>query len=88
MPQVEILRKLQHPCVIQLLDAIQTDGKYYIVMEMAMGGELFDYIRAAFDRKKFNERIAKLQMYQLLKGIEYIHSKVRKEPVNYRIVRP
>lgn len=58
------------------MEAIESEGKHYIVMEMALGGELFDYIRANFDNRRFNERVAKLQFFQILKGIEYIHGKV------------
>ena len=42
--EVEALRQLKHPGIIQLYDVYLTDQKIYIVMEHMAGGELFDYV--------------------------------------------
>ena len=40
-----ILTKVHHPFVIELFCAFQTEVKVYLVMEYAVGGELFYHIR-------------------------------------------
>jgi len=42
--EIEIIKQIDHPNVVKVLD-VQEDDKYvYIVMEMLKGGELFDHI--------------------------------------------
>lgn len=40
----EILRKVRHPFLISLHYAFQTEGKLYLVMDFANGGQLFDHL--------------------------------------------
>jgi len=42
--EIHILKIVQHPCVVQLYEIIETQNKLYLIMEYASGGELFDYI--------------------------------------------
>ncbi|MBN1283799.1 MAG: protein kinase [Anaerolineae bacterium] len=42
----EALRRLNHPNIVKMLDAIEIDGQHYIVMEYVGGGSLHDLIRA------------------------------------------
>ena len=42
--EVRILRAMDHPNVIKLEDFYEDESSYFIVMEMAQGGELFDKI--------------------------------------------
>ena len=42
--EVRILRAMNHPNVIKLEDFYEDEMSYFIVMEMAQGGELFDKI--------------------------------------------
>jgi serine/threonine protein kinase len=42
--EIEALRSLHHPNIIQLFDVYITDQKIFIVMELMEGGELFDYV--------------------------------------------
>ncbi|KAK2574382.1 Serine/threonine-protein kinase Chk2 [Acropora cervicornis] len=44
MDEVEILKKLHHPCVIKIEDVFETTDNLYIVLELVEGGELFDRI--------------------------------------------
>ena len=63
---------IDHPCVIQLLDVIDTDSSLYIILELADGGELFDKI---MEKVKFSEKEAKLYFYQMVSAVKYLHSK-------------
>ncbi|XP_056313341.1 serine/threonine-protein kinase Chk2 isoform X1 [Danio aesculapii] len=69
--EIEILKKIDHPCLIKTEDFYQTEDSYYIVLEYIEGGELFGRIKA---KKKLEEEIAKLYFYQMLKAVEYLHN--------------
>jgi len=71
MNEVNILRKVKHPCIINLEDVIDTKDFMYIVLELAEGGELFEKI---IQKHKFNEKEAKLHFYQLASAIQYLHA--------------
>ena len=61
----DIPGSIDHPCVIQLLDVIDTENNLYIILELADGGELFDKI---LEKVKFSEKEAKLYFFHQ-KGI-------------------
>jgi serine/threonine protein kinase len=42
--EVKILRAVDHPSVIRMEDVVETDTHLYIILELAVGGELFDKI--------------------------------------------
>jgi len=42
--EIQILKILRHPVVVQLYEIIESDKELYLIMEYARGGELFDYI--------------------------------------------
>jgi 5'-AMP-activated protein kinase catalytic alpha subunit len=67
----EIITKFNHVNVIFVYDIIEDDDNYYIVMEYCKSGELFDYI---VDRQHLEEDEASVFFYQLINGVEYIHS--------------
>jgi serine/threonine protein kinase len=68
----EIITKFNHINVIYVYQIIDTPENYYIIMEYCKRGELFDYI---VDHQKLDEDEASIFFYQLINGIEYIHSK-------------
>ena len=47
----EILRRLNHPNIVQLLDTVEAKGEHYLIMELMEGGSL----RELLDRSKFLE---------------------------------
>ncbi|XP_077097799.1 serine/threonine-protein kinase Chk2 isoform X2 [Siphateles boraxobius] len=69
--EIEILKKIDHPCLIKTEDFYQTEDSYYIVLEYIEGGELFGRIKA---KKQLEEDIAKLYFYQMLRAVEYLHN--------------
>ena len=42
--EIDIMRGLKHPHIIECLDVIDTEAYTFIVMEYIKGGDLFDYI--------------------------------------------
>jgi serine/threonine protein kinase len=50
--ETQILRKVAHPNIIQLLEMFETDEFLFLVMELVVGGELFDRIVEKVGRRK------------------------------------
>jgi 5'-AMP-activated protein kinase catalytic alpha subunit len=53
--EIQILKIVRHPNVIQLYEIIETNRQLFLIMEHANGGELFDYI---VKRKRIDEKEA------------------------------
>ncbi len=68
--EIDIMRKLRHPHIVQLLDLYQTKEKLYLVLELVEGGELFDKI---IERGHYSEKDAADIVRQMLNGIKYMH---------------
>ncbi|CCE66081.1 hypothetical protein TPHA_0O01120 [Tetrapisispora phaffii CBS 4417] len=69
--ELSILQRLHHPHIVAFKDWFESKDKFYIVTQLATGGELFDRILA---RGKFTENDAVKIIYQLLDAVKYIHS--------------
>ncbi|XP_011694103.1 PREDICTED: probable serine/threonine-protein kinase DDB_G0278901 [Wasmannia auropunctata] len=70
--EVDIMRRLQHPRLIQLYDAIDAGKQIYVVLELIDGGELFE--RVIDDDFVLTERSCAVFMRQICEGIEFMHS--------------
>ncbi|XP_070690126.1 serine/threonine-protein kinase Chk2 isoform X2 [Pempheris klunzingeri] len=69
--EIEILQRVDHPCLIKTEDFYQTEDSYYIVLELMEGGELFQRVKSQLQLK---ESVAKLYFYQMLRAVQYLHS--------------
>ncbi|XP_076299354.1 uncharacterized protein LOC143218190 isoform X2 [Lasioglossum baleicum] len=69
--EVEIMRRLQHPRLIQLYDAVDTGKQIYVILELIEGGELFE--RVIDEDFVLTERSCAVFMRQICEGIEFIH---------------
>lgn len=69
--ELNVLRRVRHRYIIQLLEVFESRDKLYMVMELATGGELFDRIIA---KGSFTERDATRVLHMVLDGIRYLHS--------------
>ncbi|XP_004629600.1 sperm motility kinase X-like [Octodon degus] len=70
MLEVNLMKSLQHPNIIQLLQVIETKEKVYMVMEYAGGGDLMSYIR---DANGIEEEEARRIFWQIICAIQYLH---------------
>ncbi|XP_020505389.1 serine/threonine-protein kinase Chk2 [Labrus bergylta] len=70
--EIEILQRINHPCLIKTEDFYQTDDSYYIVLELMEGGELFNRVKS---QQQLKENVAKLYFFQMLKAVQYLHNK-------------
>lgn len=71
-----IMKELNHPNIIHLVDVIPTPNHYYVVMEYCNGGTLTDSLKKYLNIYKtpFPQEIIQYFMRQIVEGLKYIHS--------------
>ena len=69
--EFEMLAKFNHINVILVAEIFESEDCYYTVMQYCEKGELFDYI---VKKKYLSEEESAFFYYQLINGLEYIHS--------------
>ena len=70
--EIEILKNTNNINIIKTNEIIETKENYYLIMEYCEKGELFNYI---VRKQRLNDKESSYFYYQLIKGLEYIHSK-------------
>jgi serine/threonine-protein kinase Chk1 len=70
--EVLIHKTLNHENIIKYYSSFQQLDKFYIILEYASGGELFDRIEPDFG---MNVELAHKYFCQLIAGVEYLHTK-------------
>ncbi|KAK2952154.1 putative CBL-interacting protein kinase 32 [Blattamonas nauphoetae] len=68
--EIGIMKKLSHPNILQLKEVLSSRSKVFIILELAVGGELFQKI---VSEKFFREDTARKYFQQLIGGLEYCH---------------
>ncbi|XP_013777029.1 serine/threonine-protein kinase H1 homolog [Limulus polyphemus] len=69
--ELSVLRRVNHPNVIRLVEVFESNDKIYMVMELATGGNLLDRIEA---HGYFVESDAIQVLKMMLCGVSYLHS--------------
>ncbi|XP_021329890.1 hormonally up-regulated neu tumor-associated kinase isoform X1 [Danio rerio] len=65
-----IQQMIRHPHIAQLLDIMETENRFYLVMELCPGGNLMNYI---YENKRLEEREANKYVRQLVMAVEHLH---------------
>lgn len=78
--EINLLKSVNHPCIIKFLDAVETPEKMFIVMEAAGGGELFDRLVS----RSLPEPTVKFFFYQLCLAVQYLHQ----HRITHRDIKP
>ncbi|CRK10100.1 hypothetical protein BN1708_009906 [Verticillium longisporum] len=82
LKEVQIMRQLDHPNIIKLVDFSESRQYYYIILELAPGGELFHQIvRLTY----FSEELSRHVIVQVAKALEYLHEE---RGVVHRDIKP
>ena len=69
--EISIMRKLNHPNIIRLVDLYKTPNHYYVIMEYCNGGSLSQSLQKY--GKPFPVEIVQYFMRQIVNGLKYIH---------------
>lgn len=72
LKEIDILCGLSHPNVVCLREYFAERGRVYLITELVTGGELLGAVLA---RGACGERDTRVAFTQLLRGIEYLHSR-------------
>lgn len=70
--EIEVLNRVNHPHLIQLIEVYETQKKVFLVLEMCRGGELSDLLK---EKNRFKEDEVKELMKQLAEAVVYMHDK-------------
>lgn len=68
--EVAIMKALDHKNIVALSDVLYSPKRVFMVMELARGGELFDYI---VKNGRLTEDVARKYFHQLIDAIHYCH---------------
>ena len=68
--EIQVLKTLDHPNIMRVHELYEDERRYYLVMELCTGGELFDEITI---RNNFNEYDTAVIIQQVLRAITYCH---------------
>ncbi|XP_054642261.1 caM kinase-like vesicle-associated protein isoform X1 [Dunckerocampus dactyliophorus] len=69
--EIMILKLVNHPNILQLIDTFETRKEYFIIQELATGGDVFDWIQ---DQGNYTEKDASSVIRQVLEAVAYLHS--------------
>lgn len=70
--EIDVMKELNHPNIIKLLDVYEDEAYLHLVMELCKGGELFERIIKA---GSLSELQAAQIMHQVLDALAYCHKK-------------
>ena len=76
-----ILSLNDHPFIVKLQYAFQSNEELFLIMEYCQGGDLSHYIKR---ERSFNEKKAKFYLCQVVLALEYLHSK----KISHRDIKP
>ncbi|KAL1916915.1 uncharacterized protein VTP21DRAFT_5112 [Calcarisporiella thermophila] len=82
LKEVQIMRGLHHPSIVELHDFLETSDFYYLILELLEGGELFNRI---VELTYFSEELARHVIIQVAEGIKYLHGE---KGIAHRDIKP
>ena len=68
--EMNLLKQLNHPHIVRFCEWFESAKHFYIVTELATGGELFERI---CDYGRFTERDAVFVVKEILAAVAYLH---------------
>ena len=73
LKEVNIMKQLNHPNIVKLIEFIENDNYYYIVQEVVSGGEIFNEI---VKYTYFSEDLSRHVIIQVAEALLYMHEYV------------
>ncbi|KAJ8417463.1 hypothetical protein AAFF_G00286900 [Aldrovandia affinis] len=71
LQEVRCMKLVQHPNVVRLYEVIDTQTRLYLILELADGGDMYDYILR--HEGGVSEERAKVHFAQIIRAISYCH---------------
>jgi len=68
--EVRLMKLLDHPHIVGVIDVFETPDLYIVIMEHAAGGELFEYIQS---KGHVKDKEARKFFNQLISAMDYCH---------------
>ncbi|BGP47662.1 serine/threonine-protein kinase gin4 [Rhodotorula kratochvilovae] len=68
--EIVIMKLIEHPNILRLLDVWETGSELYLIMEYVEGGELFDYL---VRKRRLSSDEARHYFQQIISGVDYCH---------------
>ncbi|KAJ8866137.1 hypothetical protein PR048_033661 [Dryococelus australis] len=68
--ELDILKKLEHPYIIEVHSILQRESRVFVFMSCATGGDLLEYIRS---HGPVPENLSRKWFRQILEGLRYLH---------------
>eukprot|EP00826_Nyctotherus_ovalis_P009759 TRINITY_DN12583_c0_g4_i1.p1 TRINITY_DN12583_c0_g4~~TRINITY_DN12583_c0_g4_i1.p1 ORF type:complete len:716 (+),score=263.74 TRINITY_DN12583_c0_g4_i1:115-2262(+) len=81
--EVRIMYSLKHDHIIKLYNHFEDDIYFYLVMELAPKGQLYDKLRRM---KRFPEKLVAQYMRETIAAVQYLHS--TNPPIIHRDIKP
>ena len=66
--EIKLLQKMNHPNIVKIFEAFETDDNVYLVMEYVGGGSLHSYLKERTDRR-LEEEDAKRIFKQIMTAL-------------------
>eukprot|EP01114_Cavostelium_apophysatum_P007077 TRINITY_DN1876_c0_g1_i3.p1 TRINITY_DN1876_c0_g1~~TRINITY_DN1876_c0_g1_i3.p1 ORF type:complete len:491 (-),score=180.47 TRINITY_DN1876_c0_g1_i3:220-1692(-) len=79
--EVRVMKALQHPNVLSIIDLFETEDTLYMILELIKGGDLFD---AVVNKEYYSEDEARVIFGQLASAVGYLHD----QQIAHRDLKP
>lgn len=90
--EIEIMQEISHPYIVNLVDyttegvlrlenGSEKESIIYLTLELAKGGELFDFIAQT---GSFSEPVTRYYFHQIIEAFEYLHA----QGISHRDMKP
>lgn len=73
LKEVNLMKQLNHPNIVKLIDFVENEHCYYIIQEIVKGGEIFNEI---VKYTYFSEDLARHVIVQVAEALVYMHEHV------------
>ncbi|KAI9222046.1 kinase-like domain-containing protein [Blastocladiella britannica] len=81
IPEIEIMRSMNHVNLVRVYDYKETRKHLYVIMDLVKSGELFDFLAQSQGLKESDCRVI---MYQTFQALKYLH----KRRIAHRDLKP
>lgn len=68
--EITILKRIEHANIVKLYEIFYSHSKVYLILELALGGDLFDRLAS---NGPYSEPLARSTMTMVTEGLHYLH---------------